>query len=107
MSTETVADLTNAALCCNQSSCPHKWENRAEVVFITNSRPLHPDLDKLICDPYLKLCNEKPMAYLDVFADDVLGLDQGPVHRRRHIQCTLFHAMYKVFKTLETHGTSD
>ena len=38
---------------------------------------------------------------MDVFADDFLGLAQGPRHRRRHVRRTLFHALDKVFRTLD------
>ena len=79
-SKETVTYTANIALRYNHPSCPHKVDNSVEAVIISHSRPLQPDLVNLICDPYLKRRNEKPTAYICVLTDNVLGLDQGPVH---------------------------
>ena len=45
--------------------------------------------------------NAKLLAYVDFFVDDFLGLAQGPRHRRRHVRRTLFHALEKLFRTLD------
>ena len=45
------------------------------------------------------------MAYVDVFVDDFLGLAQGPRHRLSHVRRTLFHALDKVFRTLDQQDT--
>ena len=52
-------------------------------------------------DPYLQRPNAKLIAYVDVFVNDFLGLEQGPRHHRRHVRCTLFHALDKVFWPLD------
>ena len=56
-------------------------------------------------NPYLQLPKEKLLAYVDVFVDNFLGLAQGARHRRRHICRTLFHALDKVFRTLDRQDT--
>ena len=40
MAPDKVADLENAALCCNQPSHKHKLYDRAEALVITDSPPL-------------------------------------------------------------------
>ena len=42
---------------------------------------------------------------MDVFVDDFLGLAQGPWHRRRHVRHTIFHALDKIFWSLDRQGT--
>ena len=37
--------------------------------------------------------------------DDFLGLAQGPRHRRRHVCCTLFHTLDKLFRPLDRQDT--
>ena len=59
----------------------------------------------MTCDPYLQRTNAKLLVYVDVFVNDFLGMAQGPCHRRRHICCTLFHSLYKVFQPLNRQDT--
>ena len=98
--TEMVADLANKSLRTHQPSKQHLMDNRAEVV----EPPLAPLLTQehanLTCDPYLRRPNAKLLAYVDVFAEDFLGLAQGPSHRCRHVRCTLLHALDKLFRSL-------
>ena len=49
--TETVSDLDNAALLCNQPSCKHKLDDCAKSVVMTNSLPLRISLAVLSRDP--------------------------------------------------------
>ena len=56
--------------------------------------------------PYLQSPNVKILAYVDVFVDDFLGLAQGTWHRRRHVRRTLFHALDKVFRPLNSQDTT-
>ena len=42
------------------------------------------------------------MVYVDVFVDDFLGLAQGPRHQRHYFRRTLFHALDKVFRPLDS-----
>ena len=49
-------------------------------------------------DPYLRWFNKNPAAFIDFFVNDFLGMAQGPAHwRRRRVQRTLFHSLYKEF----------
>ena len=94
---ETVAELSNEALLCNQLFQKHKMDNRAEALVIPDSPPLQISLVGLSREPYLKLTNAKPTASVDVLVNDFLGLAQGPAHRCHHAQRTLFRALEKVF----------
>ena len=56
-------------------------------------------------DPYLRSPNAKLLAYVDVIIDDFLGLAQGTRQQRRHVCRALFHALNKVFRTLDRQET--
>ena len=56
-------------------------------------------------DPYLRCLKAKLLTYVDIFVDDFLGLLQGPQHLRRHVCCTLFHTLDKVFRPLDRQDT--
>ena len=101
MATETVADLSNAALRCNQPPHKHKLDDRAESVVIPESTPIQTPLAGLSQNTYLGCTNVKPTAYTDVFVNDFLGLPRGPAHRRPHIRRTLFHTLDKVLRPLD------
>ena len=59
--------------------------------------------------PLLLLTNNKFLAYVDIFVDDFIGLDQCPTHQIRHVPThqrlnvcrTVFHALEKVFIPLD------
>ena len=99
--TEMVADLANESLRSPQPIRPHKLDNRAESVAPPPAPPLAKKHAQLTCDPYLRRTNAKLLAYVDVFVDNFLGLAQGPRHRLRHVRCTLFHVLDKVFRLLD------
>ena len=101
MATETVADLANEALRTHQPSKQHLLDIRAEAVDPPPAPPLTQEHANLTRDPYFQRPNAKLLAYVDVFVDDFLGLSQGPRHRHRHVRRTLFHALEKVFRTLD------
>ena len=98
---EIVTDLANTSLLCNQPSQNHKLDNQTEAVVILDSRPFQPPLSGLSRDPYLRCSNTNHMAYVDVFVNEFLGLAQDPSHSQRHVWRTLFHALDKVFQTLD------
>ena len=104
---ETVEDLENSALRCNQLFCKNKLDDHAEAVVIPAYYPLQSALAGLIRNPYLRRSNTNPTAYVYVFIDYFLGLFQGPVHRRRHVRRTLFHALDKVLRYLDSKDTSN
>ena len=103
--TETVADLANKSLRSHQPIRPKKLDGRAEAVAPPPAPPLAEEHAKLTCNPYLRRHKAKLLAYVDVFVDDLLGLAQGPRHRRRHVRRTLFHAFDKVFRPLDCQDT--
>ena len=103
--TETVADIVNKSLRSHQPSIPHKIDNRAEAVAPPLAPPLAEEHAKLTRDPYLRRPKAKLLAYVDVFIGDFLRLAQGPRHRCRHVHRTLFHALDKMFRTLDRQDT--
>ena len=98
--TETVADLENQALCEHAPLRQHKLDNKASAVASAASPTLNPTLVPLSQDSLLLRTNAQLLAYVDVFIYNFLGLSQGPTHRHRHVCCTLFHALDKVFRPL-------
>ena len=46
----------------------------------------------------------QPLAYIDVFLEKIIGLSQGPKHRRFHMWRTFLHAMDKVLRLLDRDG---
>ena len=103
--TESVADLANESLRSHQPSKPHKLDDRAEAIAPPPAQPLSQEHAQLTCDPYLRRPKANLLAYVDVSVDDFLVLAQGPRHRRRHVRCTLFHALDKVFRPLDRQDT--
>ena len=95
--TDTVADLTNATLLCNQMPRKHKLDDHAEALVILDPTPLQASLTGFIHNPYLSCTSVKPNSYVYFFIDEFLGVSQGHAHRQCHVRCTLFHAMDKVF----------
>ena len=67
--------------------------------------PLAEEHAKLTRDPYLRLPKAILLAYVDLFADEFLGMAQGTRHRHRHVCRTLFHALDKVFRPLDRQDT--
>ena len=105
MATEAVADIANESLRFCQPRKSHKLDDRAKVIAPPPAPHLAQEHAKLTRGPYLRLPKAKLQAYEDVFADDFLGLAQGPRHRRRHVRRTLFHALDKVFRPLDRQDT--
>ena len=100
--TKTVADLANGALCAHAPTLPHNLDEHAEAVRVEPAPSLDKQLGALPRDPYRGRNNSQILQYVDVFVDDFLGLAQGPQHRRRHVRRTLFYALDKVFRPLES-----
>ena len=92
--TEIVVGLSNAALHCNTPALPNIIDDMAEAIVREELPTLHPALEGLTREPYLRWDNAKPPAYIDIFVKDFLGLAQGPAHWRRQVRSTLFHAIY-------------
>ena len=84
------------------TTLPHKLDNRAEDVLVEPAPSINKQLSALPRYPYLGIKNSQLLQYVDVFVDDFLGLAQGPRHRRRHVRRTLFHALDKFFRPLDS-----
>ena len=76
---ETVADLANEALCAHAPTLSHKLDERAEAVRVEPAPSLDKHLGALPRDPYLGRKNSQLRQYVDVFADNFLGLEQMPL----------------------------
>ena len=59
-----------------------------------------------VLGPPLLCTNAQILAYAEVFIYELIGLDQGPTHRRRHVRRTILHALDKVFRPLENMYTN-
>ena len=96
--TETVADLANDALkTSDYGTQPHRLDELADTEPPpTASRPatLHVDHNR-------RGYNRRPLAYIDVFVDDFLGLAQGDRARRNRVRRSLLHSFDLVFRPLE------
>ena len=99
-----MVDIANESLRSHHPSRPHKLDNRAEAVAPPPALPLAKKHSQFTRDPYLQRTNEKLLACVDVFVDKFLGLMQGP-WQRRHVRCTIFHALDKVLHPLDRQDT--
>ena len=99
---ETVADLANEDLRAHVPTLPHKLDERSEAIWVEPAPSLNKQLGALPRDPYRGRKNSQLLQYADVFLDHFLGLAQGTRHRRRHVRRTLFHALDKVFRPLDS-----
>ena len=79
----------------------------SEAIFREAPPTLHLLMAGLTSYIYLRRANSKLSAYVDVFVDYFLGLAQGPAHRQRRLWQTLFHYIYKVFRTCESGDSSN
>ena len=100
--TETVADLANEALRAHAPTRPHNLDERAEAVLVEPAPSPNKNLGALPRDPYLGRKNSQLLQYIDVFVDDFIGLAQEPRYRCCHVRRTLFHALDKVSRPLES-----
>ena len=98
--TETVSDLENQALCEHAPLRTHKLDDRETTVFDAEAPRLDPTLDPFPHDPVLLLINSQLLVQVDVFVDNLLGLDQFLTHHSHHVHHTLFHELEKVLRLL-------
>ena len=98
---ESVDDLSNQALFAHAPLRTHKLDNRAATVVSAVSPTLDTTLVTLSWEPLLLCTNAQLLAYVDVLIYEFLGLAQGLTHRRFHVRRNLFHALDKVFRTLD------
>ena len=82
-----------------------KLDKRAEVVVIPDYHLLKESLKRLSRYTDLSRNNAKPISYVEVFANECLGLDQGTAHRRRHLCHNLFRTLEMVSWPLDPSDT--
>ena len=97
--TETVADLANDTLRQRpeQISEHHRLEDQAD----TAPAPLPETSPTLPMDHNRQGYHQRPLAYIDVFVDDFLGLAQGDRRRRARVRRALLQSFDLVFRPLE------
>ena len=103
--TETVVNIVHESLRSHQPSRPHNIDDREEAVAPPPEPTLAAEHTQLTRNPYLRRPKAKLLVYVDVFVDNFLGLAQGPRHRHCHVRRTLFHALDKVFRTIDRQDT--
>ena len=102
MVTETVANLSNSALCCNTPALLHRLDYMVKSIFRAEPPTLQQALRGLTRYLYLIWANANPSAYIDVFVDDFLGLAQEYSHQPRQLRKTLFYTLDKVLRTCDS-----
>lgn len=97
--TETVADITNDLLQQHPENIVafHRLEKDAD----TEPPPLPPTTPTLSMHHNRVGWHRRPLAYIDVFVDDFLGLAQGDRPRRNRIRRALLQSFDRVFRPLE------
>ena len=95
-------DLVNSALRCNTPTIPHNMDDMEKAIVREATPTIQLELTGLTRDPYLRQSKNKLSAYIDVFVNNFLELDQGPAHRRRQVWQIFFHILDKVLCTCES-----
>ena len=93
--TEMVADLTNENIKSNWRPPPHRHDHRADSPSdLAKAQPESP----LGRPPRIRHRHKGPLALVEAYVDDFMGLVQGGKRRRRRIRRTLFHCIDMVFR---------
>ena len=95
--TETVADLANKAIVTNAPDQPHRLERLAD----TSPAPIQAKPPTLDVNHNRRGRHQRPLAYIDVFVDDFLGVAQGSAARRNRVRRLLLQSFDEVFRELE------
>jgi hypothetical protein len=103
--TETVADLTNQRILNRWQPPPHRLESKADVMPTTPlESSTQQDSPVAIARPDSipkRLHRQRPLANVDVFVDDFIGLCQGLKPRRNTVRRILLHSLDEVFRPLQ------
>ena len=102
---ETAADIANIHLAVPQlHPTPHPLRHPADTA--SNFKPVSralprpsdtPPMDPSV-QPYHTYLSPTPLAYVDLYMDDFLGLAQGHPALRERVRSTLFHSIDQVFR---------
>jgi hypothetical protein len=93
--TETVADLANQLLKDGEEPTWHRLETLADTL----PPDYLPDETAKVVPPLSpRTFLDQPVAYVDVYVDDLGGLAQGDYTRRRRVNRAVFHSLDQVFR---------
>jgi hypothetical protein len=103
--TETVADLANIRIRNNWKAPAHRLEAQANVppqvpVVGSGQRNTPTATDQPITIP-VRRHKHKPLANVDVFVDDFIGMCQGPTPRQNQVRRIILQSLDEVFRPLE------
>ena len=93
--TETIADLANWSLYGNETFPPHRLEELANTLPKDYTEP---DDDSMQGPLSPRKFADAPIAYVDVYVDDIGGLGQG--QWKEKVNRTIFHSIDKVLRPL-------
>jgi hypothetical protein len=102
--TETVADLANQRLLNRWQPPPHRLEQLADTP-TTSALPSSNQHNSATAAPLpddipVRRHRSKPLANVDVFVDDFIGVCQGPIPRRRTVRRIMLHTLDDIFRPL-------
>ena len=72
-------------------------DERAEKVAIRPPPLLDPALATIPREPMICWQNVELLSYINVFMDNLIGLDKGSPHKWRHVHHTIFHSLERFF----------
>jgi hypothetical protein len=102
--TGTVADLANICLQNHWKPPPHRLEAQADTP--PSVPPLASgqlDTRTAVAQPVnipFRRHNRKPLANMDVFVDNFIGMCQGPSAKRTKVCCIMLHSLDEIFHPL-------
>lgn len=103
--TETITDMANMKqrnLHRIPTSSPfHKFDQRAQDIAVDPPPPLHHSAQTLLPDPLIPYSSH-PIAYSDVYVDDLINICQGNLERLRRARSVIFDSIDDVFRPLDT-----
>ena len=102
--TETITDIANMKqrhLHTIPSSAPfHKYDQRAHNITVDQPPALHHSTPQLPPDPLIPYSTH-PIAYSDVYVDDLINLCQGNLERLRRARTVIFDSIDEVFRPVD------
>jgi hypothetical protein len=103
--TETVTDITNKRLANHWPPPPHRLEHLAATQPVAEptpaSSPPNQPVTSTSTRPYNSHTRQRPLAKVDVFVDDFIGLGQGSPTQLSKIRRTLLHTLDQVLRPLD------
>ena len=94
--TETVADLANDRLALRSPISPHRLEDWV----LQQPTTTLPTADAMVGAVNPRPYASQPLAYVDVYIDDLIGLAQGDHANRMRVSRAILHSLDDVFRPL-------